>query len=263
MNIEDDILIERFLRNELSEEEKNQFLKRVHNDEVFKKQYVFEKQLSESLNEDDWSYANNFESKEVEEYAELFKEKEIQQLKEVIQKANAEYKVRKKGRIIKLISAIASVGLIFIMLNVFLKSAVDTSKLYLENIQLIELPSFATRGNEITGLDLAKAESLFKEKRYKESLVVFDKVFISENDNSSVFIYKAIAHTELNQYREGELVLNELINSDLIDAEKGYWYKSLLFVKSNQLKKAKATLNIIVNNSYYNTNKAKELLEQL
>ena len=40
MNLEDDILIERYLRNELSEEEKKSFLDRLDTDSEFKEHFV-------------------------------------------------------------------------------------------------------------------------------------------------------------------------------------------------------------------------------
>lgn len=262
MNLEDDLLIEQFLRNELSENEKNNFLKRIANDTNFKEQFVFEKQLFESLNEKEWSFAENTTSAQVAEYKKLFEDKETQKLKKVIQKTNADYKNRKKGRVITLVSSIAAVALLFITLNVFLNTTINTNELYSENISLKELPSFTTRGNEDSS-DLIKAEKLFKEKNYKESVVLFDKVLLSEKENSGVYIYKAIAHAALNQFEEAEAILEQLIQSDLIDAEKGYWYKSLVYLKSNQLDKVKTTLSKIIANSLYKKKEAVELLEKL
>ncbi len=263
MNLEDDILIERFLRDELSKEEKRNFLQRVDVDESFREYYIFEKQLFETLNNDEWSFVDAIESKEIEQYTEVFEEEETQQLKEIIEKVSVDYNTKKPNKVIPLIATLAAIAAILVItFTVFLKSPIDNNKLYAENIALNELTSSLTRGNENSD-DLLEAEVLFKKGKYQECLTFFNKVRIKEKNNSSVYIYEAIAYIELKRYKEGEVTLDKLINSDLIDAEKGYWYKSLLYLKSDQIEKAKKSLKTIIDNSYFKKEKAKGLLGEL
>ena len=68
---------------------------------------------------------------------------------------------------------------------------------------------------------------------------------------------------ELDQFQEAEKTLDSLINSDLVDAEKGYWLKSLSYIKSKEIEKARNTLSIIIKNSYFNYKKATIVLKEI
>jgi len=262
MNIEDDILIEQFLRDQLSEEEKQFFLERIDTDDNFKEHFIFEKQLFESLNEDSWSTVENTNASEIEEYKTIFESEEIKALKEVIKQASNKKDKTSKVRIITLISGFAAAVLILITLNVFQNSPVDVDTIYNNNIELQKLPSFITRGGETDTL-LIKAENLFKEKKYKEAITLLDEILSKEKENSNIYLYKAIAHIELNEFDTAESVLDTIIKSELIEAEKGYWYKSLLYLKSKKIKEAKEELKKTVDNTFYNHKKAKKILKEL
>ena len=56
---------------------------------------------------------------------------------------------------------------------------------------------------------------------------------------------------------------NQLIESKLLDASKGYWYKALAYVKAGDKEQAKALLEKITSDSLYNHQKAEELLDKL
>lgn len=262
MNLEDDILIENFLRNKLSEEDRNQFLKRIEEDKNFKEEFLIEKQLLEALNDDDWNFIKNINTSEIEEYEELFNSEKTIEVKNKIEEAFLIYKTNiKRKRIITFFTSVAAVVLLLFVLNNFLNSSTDFEKIYVDNIELDKLPSFANRGKDNAVSNLIIAEKFFKEKKYKESVSKFNKALLSNKENGSIYVYKAISEIELGQFSKAEETLNKLINSDLIDAEKGYWYKSLLFIKKKEIEKAKKLLNLIVDKSYYKYNKAKELLE--
>jgi len=264
MNIEDDILIERFLRNELSHEEQSKFHERLAIDTDFKKNFLFEEELFKSLNEEgDISSREKIDEKEIKEYENLFADETSQNLKKVLEKEAAKYKISKKRRIISLFSGVvAAVILVLVVLNIFNNSSINHQDLYSEYFKIEELQSFVSRGED-TQNDLVNAEVLFKENKYSESLAVFNPIAGKNKETSSLYIYRAIANAELNKFKEAEKILEELINSDLIDAEKGYWYQSLIYLKSGQSKKSKKVLQKIIDNSYYKSAEAKELLEKL
>ncbi len=264
MNLEDDILIENFLRNELSDEEEQLFLERVKTDSAFKEHYLLEKQLFESLNEEDWSFAKSIDTNEVEEYEAIFESDEMQHLKEVIKKASNSPK-NNRGRVISLISGFAAAVLIgfFLIKPIFAPLIVDANGLYTTYIDLNNLPSFAERGTDDSTDQLTKAENLFKEKNYVASAEAFDEFLKNDKSVSGAYIYAAIAQSELGNYTKGIEILQNLKSSDLIDSEKAHWYKALIYVKSNQIEKAKKELKFITKKSLFNHLKAKELLSEL
>ncbi|TCI91832.1 hypothetical protein [Tenacibaculum sp. M341] len=263
MNLEDDILIEKFLRDQLSSEEKESFLKRKMVDEDFKQQYLIEKQLFETFNEEEWSYEMDHTTKEVQEYKELFESEEIIKLKEKIALGQSNFKRNNKQRkVIALFSGVAATVLLFFTVTSLFNFPKDTQLLYAENVDIDSLPSFVSRGD---GIDekVIKAEKLFKQKEYKESLELFEDLLLDKYENSALYIYTAINFIELDEYNKADVVLNKLINSDLIDSEKGYWYKSLLFLKQENKRKAIENLEVIVKKGFFKSDRAKELLEEL
>lgn len=261
MNLEDDILIEQFLRNELSESERKKFLERIETDTGFKEQFLLEQQLFESLNENDWSFAEGIDEKELKEYEALFKSEETQRLKKAIEEATNKGETKnKKGKIIRIAFGLAAAAVL--LLFIFKPFSSNNSlELYTNNAMMQGLPSFAERGSEKNG-NLITGEKLFKKQKYKEAASFFD-TFLSDNKSvSGAYIYAAIANIELKNYDTAITILENLIHSDLIDGEKGYWYKSLLYIRTKELKKAKKTLQLIVDKNYYKHQDAIKLLEQ-
>lgn len=268
MSLEEDILIERFLRNELSKEEHASFLKKVDNDSSFKELYFFEKELFESLNQESWSNISvEQQTKEIKKYDNLFNdektEKLKQEIKNILQKQKE--KNKSKGQILKLFYSTAAVVILLIAINFFFfNKTYSTEQLYAEYIQKEKLLSFRVRGENELEKELILAEKKFRNNKFTEAIKLFNTELEKDKNYSLLYIYKAISHIELKEYDEAENILDKLIsNNDLLDAEKGFWYKSLLYIKSNQISKAKNILNKIVENSYFKNKEAKELLSKI
>ncbi|WP_108801772.1 M48 family metallopeptidase [Aquimarina sp. Aq107] len=263
MSLEEDILIEQFLRDELSEEDRIDFLNRVETDDEFKKSYLLEKQLFEGLNDKNWSYYTKKQTKEIEEYDTLFSDSKTQEIKENIEKASFQYQNRTNRNIFTL-SSIAAVVVVIITFSIFFfNSSVTTEELYTEYIMKEKLPSLVNRGANVEENNLVEAESDFKSKKYERAIIYLDKALEEDKKNSLLYLYKAISHTELKEYNKAQEILNTLIDSDLVDGEKGYWFKSLVFLKSDRMDEAIKNLETIVQDSLYNQSKAKELLNKL
>ena len=235
MNLEEDILIENYLKNTLSESDELDFIKRMSNDSGFKEKVTFEKQLLETLNENNWSFSENNPSNEVKDLEDVFKSDDVRKIKEAISIAHKEYVSNGKSNNKFIYFAAASVAVLFSVYSLFFTVNQSPNELYAEYIKTNELYSNISRGEEALLDGLAPAELNFKKKNYDKALPVFIKELSKDENNASLYLYVTISQIELNQFSEAEETLNVLINSDLIDAEKGYWYKSLLFVKSNQL----------------------------
>jgi len=263
MSIEEDILIEHFLRNQLSKKKRNDFLDKIANDQNFREKFLVEKQLFESLNEEEWSYAEKIDLTEVKEYATLYRNNE-DRLKQVIHKATLDHKRKNKKKTRRLVYvAVAAVALVAILINFYPQKSQKTIDEIYVNYNTYQVPSLVSRNTKEVDPDLAFAESNFKNKNYGEALIYIDKLLKKDKDNSTLYVYKAISHMEIGEYSLAEVSLNDLTNSDLIDAEKGYWYKSLLYLKTKDLDKCREILSVIIENSYFKNNEAKELLKDL
>ncbi|MFY0630214.1 MAG: hypothetical protein JXR05_07520 [Flavobacteriaceae bacterium] len=260
MNIEDDILIERFLNGQLSEEEQNSFLERMKNDVEFKEQVTLEKQLVESLNDDSWSFLEEDNNAEVKEYEAILRSKEVQEIKQSIAQAQDIYKQTETPKKKNWIGyAIAASVTILVAITIFSNKKKSPQELYASFLQKTDLLALIDRGSSTS---LSSAQESFDNKEYEETIRLLSEVTDSIR-NGNVYLYLAISQMELKEYSNAESTLGQLINSNLLDAQKGHWFKSLLYLKSNQTEKLKAELKIIISNSYYKKDDAKELLSKI
>ncbi|MBW1298736.1 hypothetical protein [Aquimarina litoralis] len=266
MSIEDDILIQNFLKNTLSEEERQKILSKMEIDESFREKINFEKQLFLNLNDSEWSTSNAHELPEVKEYEDLIKSNTTQELKDTITKVNIEYQdIQKKRSKSSWIYAIAATIAILIGTYIFsLYNTTSYQELYANYLSISDLPSLVDRG-KTNKQPLIEAQKLFENKKYKETLEILTKeINTIEKDKATVYLYISISQMELNQFEDAEKTFDLLINSKLLDAPKGTWYKALLFIKQNRIEKAKELLNEIAKSSTnYKSQEALQLLEEL
>ncbi|MDY8135721.1 hypothetical protein [Aquimarina sp. 2201CG5-10] len=263
MSLEEDILIQKFLKNKLSEKERNEVLLRIENDEVFCEKVNFEKQLILNLNDNEWSISTNTNHPEVTEYEELLQSQSTQELKSTLEKVNSDYQNKRKKTWFLYSSAAAII--IIIGLTIFSSINTSTDTLYAEYSNFSELPSLVDRGNNEERALLIDAQKFFETKEYDQALHILTTNFNDPQDNkAAIFLYTGIAQMELERYDAAEKTFNTLINSKLIDVPKARWYKALLFIKKSEISKAKEVLSKIARSpSNYKYKEASELLDQL
>ena len=259
--MEDDILIDNYLKGLLSKDEEKSFLERLESDTEFKEKLQLEEQLFNSLSNDSWSYSNE-ENPEVKEYVELLREDDLQDLKKTLAKTNNEFNSNKQKSTKRLFYYLAAASIVvFLGLQIFFNQNRSNQELYNEYVSLNDLPSFVSRGDSTD--ELAKAQSFFEDKKYQEALSIFQSQLNTSDTKANLYIYKGLAEAQLEKYTDAEKTFNVLINSDLIDAQKGCWYKALLLLKTNRVEEAKKLLDNVISKSLYNHKKAKQLLSDL
>lgn len=264
MSIEsEDILIYNFLKGKLSEKENADFIQRVKTDSDFKEKFSFEKELYQSLNENEWSFLEA-KTKEVKEYKAIFENDTIKTIKEQLKTENVLYQNsenKKHNKKIFYYVAAAVLALLIAVYQIVLPK--DNPQNLIENyIENTDLPSISVRGGHQN--ELTKAQNLFENKKYKEALLIFEKELQNpKNTIATIYLYVGVSQLKLNRLDEAEITFNTLINSKLLDSSKGYWYKALLYVKKNEIKESKDLLNKIIISKWYNYKQAKKLLEEL
>ncbi|WP_405206779.1 hypothetical protein [Aquimarina sp. LLG6339-5] len=265
MSIEEDILIQKFLKDRLSEKERNEVLLKMETDSDFREKVNFEKQLLLNLNENKWSISTNHELPEVKEYEALLKSESTEELKNTLDKVNTEYQniQKKKPRLWFLYSG-AAIILLLIGITIFSPFKDSPQELYVSYLDVSELPSLVDRGSS-EQKSLIQAQKLFEAKEYSQSLDILEKELSTMQKNkATIYLYTGISQMELGQFTKAEISFNALIESKLIDAPKGTWFKALLFVKQNDIEKAKELLSEIAQSSNnYKSKEASELLDQL
>jgi len=264
MNIDDHILIQDFLQDKLSKEQKNEVLLRMEKNIDFREKVDFERQLYLNLNDNEWSVSTNHELQEVKEYEKLIKSESTQELKNTLNAINTEYQEnQKKKKSLWIYSGVAMV-IVLIGLTFFLSPRASSEELYANYVDLSELPSLVDRGNNDQKL-LLEAQKLFEEQKYDQSLRILKKELAStQKSKATIYLYLGISQMELNQFDDAEKTFTTLINSELIDAPKGKWYKALLFIKKKNIAKAKKLLfQIAKSPENYKYKEATKLLNEL
>lgn len=263
--MEEDIkIIEDFLRGDLSSQDKQNVFRRLEKDKAFRAKYELEKQLFDAFNEDHWSQAKP-NTPQVDTYREILQDKDIQDLKKTLHQfqQSEQPKPKKDFKLNKTILYVAaSVILLLVLFQVFLNQSPSNSELYYQHANLDDLPSFVTRSDSNED-KLIRAEQLFEEKEYKQSISLLEEALVDNKNDSRIYLYLGAALLEMNEFEKAEEVYDQLINSNLLDAQKGYWYKALVYLKMDDLTRANEQLKDIVKNDYYNKIKAEELIEQL
>ncbi len=260
MSFEDDIFIERFIKNELSKEEETSFLERMETDASFKEKVDLEKQLFDSLNEDSWSFIEDDEYPEVKEYESLLKSKETQDIKNTISQVQSDYsKAQTNKKRNWFLYAAAAVIVVFFSVNLYTSSNESNQDLFAFYLQKTDLLALVDRSESN---ELSKAQEYFDTKEYAKASAILSQV-VDTTENGNVYLYLALSQIALKEYDKAEATLNQFIKSNLLDAQKGYWYKSLLYLKSNQTEKSKKELKTIINNSYFKKEEAKALLKEI
>ena len=262
MTMEDDILIDNYLKGLLSENEVQSFLERLESDADFNEKFKLEEQLFNSLNEDSWSFSEN-KTSEAEVYKKTLEENDLQSLKKTLSEVNSQFNSessKTNNRRILYYLVAASI-VVFLGFQFFFNQKMSNQELYNNYVGLDDLPSFVSRSSEDD--NLIEAQELFENKEYRGALVIFKSQMNVADPKADIAVYKGLSEMELAIYNDAEQTFNSLISSDLLDAEKGYWYKALLFLKQDRVEDSKQILNEIISENLYNNNEAEELLKQL
>ncbi|MDG5492524.1 tol-pal system YbgF family protein [Psychroserpens sp. SPM9] len=254
--------VEDYLNGSLDEEETLAFENDLKTNIELRDYLEISSQMNDSFDESNWLFAKNKESEDLNAIEDYIKSDEAQQTKRLIENIS-----KSQGQV-KVLNAryyyyvIAACLMLFLGISFVFNFGTSQEELYSEYSDYSNLPSFVSRSNN-TEIQLANAETLFKNKHYEEALNIFQTSLNASNEKGSIYIYIGLSQTELSQYKSAEETFNLLISSDLIDAEKGHWYKALLYLKQEKTEETKQVLNTIISNSYDNHEKAKALLNDL
>lgn len=262
MTLQEDKFIEQFLKGKLNIKEEEFFLKKMESDDNFRKKVSFEQELFDRLGNSDLNFVkkNTLDELNFNEN----KQNSTRNIQKQISKASKSYHKKQKNKInlTKILSVAASITLLF-SIFFFNNSKKNTTKeLYNFYYSTEDIPSLVDR---TSNTKIANAEISFLNKDYKKASQIFNESLQSSDTqtHSSIYLYLSICQIKENLFDDAETTLNQLINSDLIDSEKGYWYKGMLYLKTNSIKKLKNVLKLIIAEKHFNYKKAEELLNKL
>lgn len=255
-----------YFNDEMTEEESLNFESEFVNNSDLKDTVSILKKMEVIYSKDDWLLINN-DSKKLKEAIAKFRTNDVKAFSEKIRQSEAIFikesnQSKSIKRIIIYVSSIAAIGLIFFSGYLF-KEQKSSQDLYSSYYTTNDLPSFSLKNDEIN--QLAIAENLFKEKKYKQALDLFST--IEENSktfNPNLKLYLALTNAELKNYDRALEYLTELERSNTIDQHKSHWFRALLYLKQENKEKAILVLRVITKNkNYFNHQKAISLLKEL
>lgn len=257
------IRIASYLRDELDDQQREAFLEDLDSNAQLKAEFLLEQAIFNQLSTQDWQEASK-DHPDFNSYKQAANSPEISRLKTLLNQQQKSQKVRQLTHTNRkwFLRAAAAIFVGLIALAILLNQSVDNQTLYAQYLDLEAIPALAERGDG-TQTALLDIETLFLNQEYSNMLSSLSEHPEYLQDHAVVQIYAGVAYMETNQFEQALLQFNGLINSDLLDAQRGYWYKALVHLKANQLLKAKSQLEYIVDNSLYNAQQAAELLKEL
>lgn len=250
--MEDDILIEQFLKDELSTEEKTAFLKRMETDASFKEQVQLEQQLLNALGKTYWSYATNNTHAKIEAYKTILESDDTQQLKSTISKAIETYKrkvsetAETSHRRSNLRFAIRIAAMLVIFCSALWYFSTDNvdydlliEKAWSKNVGL----DFTVRSNpsDSARVSLDKALHFYEQEQYNEILVALQQYNKTSKYYKDVLLLRALSYYKLHQTETAFKTLDTL-TTYVPNISK--WYTGLFHLDENDMKKASLYLEI-------------------
>lgn len=255
MTQEDHILIEKYLRGLLSDQEKLSFEERLKIDAEFEREYSLERQLYETLREGSWSSVSE-DDPDLVPYQEALKQERFQELKETLAQVHSEVNpAPAKTRSLWYYLAAASVAA-FIVFQLFFNRDTSNQGLYYAYAEIDQLPSFTMRDSDDgLQLKLIEGEQAFDSGNYLKALPIFQNALINQKNNRLIYIYLGLTQSELELYEEAKKTFDQLkATGSSYHADIALWYTSLIHVKQDSVSKAREVLNTFAldeNSSYH------------
>jgi len=240
--------IERFLKDEMSLEERNWFEKEIEGNHALKNEIEFRRQVESVLSDKDM----------IELKAQL--DQIHQEIYEVTEKG--------KGTIRKIYQrvyvAAGSLVIFALLLAVFI-----TNRNY-SNEKLIDLyyqpakVSVNFRAG-IPGQDkLAKAMQLYESKQFDKAIILFESVLKEDGSKIGLNLYSGISYMELEKYSDANKKFQNILdNKPNAFVESATWYLGMCYILIDERDKAADQFEILANREGYYQNNAKNILKRI
>lgn len=244
-------LIDAYLNNTLSKDEKIAFEKQMQTDPTLKEDLSIYKTMQESFNENDWHIPNKDKHKEaLLEIKKELKSEPLQQISQHIKNAEQQYfeevntqKVKPKRFYTLAIAAsillCISIGLPFLFANDSLEDHYNTYQDW-DNI-----PSLTEKGTDNTASEI---ETLFNAKDYKGIIKYYEEEVTKDTLHPYSLLKVGSAYFYNGNYNIALDIFDAFIGLNTIDSSRGHWYKLLVYLKQDNKVKVEETLKIISSN---------------
>ncbi len=258
-----DQTIDDYLNSRLSRENLIAFEKQLFTDHDLAEEVKISKNLFALHGTESWEDINVLNEDGIA-YQEYLLSDDAKKIKLAINNASKKYNRKSitSTKRYRWYSIAASLVLLIAFSYTFTGNQNTPENLYADYSNLSELPSLTQRSD--ADKLLSEAEKLFLNEEYVgavRSLELYNEKYNSQSANT--LLYKGMCYLELKEYSKAEQIFNSLQNSDTLDKNKAYWYLALTSLKQEDITSTRKTLQLIIANSYYNHQKAKQLLAKL
>lgn len=254
-----------YLNNQMDEAEKTAFEAQIKSDTELASFIETYATLEGVYNEEKWTIEANATAEELKELAAQFRADDVADISKkirTIQKQNNSQHKSKRKTYFYYISTAVAIAAVFTLFYFSFMQSLTANDAFEKYHDWSTLPAFQTKSETVNSLPRARA--FFNEEKYSDALRLFTFYSNSNPYNPNVALYIGVCQLELQEYSEALKTFAILQSSDAIDNHKAYWYTAMVYLKQNDAKKAKEILKILVENpSYYNAEKAQELLKKL
>lgn len=251
-------IIERYLADKLSPDEKIEFEKRLNSDTALSKEVEFMRHITTAFDRNAERGAIN-ELKNTDE-------KEIRNIIMAVEKG-----LSSKSKVKRLVTGICSVAAVVaaILIIIGLQPRYSTSNLYAEYYETpVYVQGLPSRGgNMITNeeqKELDNATEYYKKGDYINSLNILNKIAVNKNPEElpdNIAFYLAVCMIEINQTEKAKPLLKHVSELDYSEfQEDAEWLQALIYLKKGKRKEANTILSDIEDNRGFYSEKAKELL---
>lgn len=240
-------LFEKYLNNDLSEVDKQQFDKRVSDDPEFAETFQIYKEIYAGL-----------AAKENRRAGEMELQKSLENLSDEFFDSQPSERSAKVVSI-KRYYLLAAASVTIILGTLFFFNRENSKPLYSQYAEY-EMLALAERGDE-DSLNVL-AEDFFNDGEYEMAVEILQKLTEQDPENRKIKLYLGIALTEIDHFDHAASLLTEIRNSESVFQDKATWYLALNYLKQTKTEACKSVLKEIPE-SAEEYDKARRLLEEL
>lgn len=258
--------IERYLTNEMTQEEVAAFLHKIDTDPEAKKLFNLYQEMHLIYDQNNWELSDKkTANQKVQQYEQFLRSDKGKEIADSIKAAEQSYFNEKPFGLTKILKyiTVAAIFIAGLFLVIEYNQRSDTEQLYATYKNWEELPSLTLRDQNS---DLTAIEQQFRAENYEESLRLLN-TYILHNDqeaNPQLLMYVGISQLEVHKNTAAKDTFMQLLDSKTLDADKAHWYLALSYLKSQDVEKAKAELTLLLEKpTNFKNKEAKELLSTL
>ncbi|GAA4274436.1 hypothetical protein U6A24_15805 [Aquimarina gracilis] len=256
--------IDKYLDGAMSSEEKRTFEEKANLDATLAEELKLQRDMRSIYKDEEWIEGDKsiLKGEEAKELGDFLKSKEAASIKETIKEVIDENRSNSGGRKFYFVGVAAAIA---ILLSIFIFSESKYDKLYAHYVELDNIPSLITRGEQENEL-VKKAQLFFEDQKYEEAIQSFS-TYQSTNVKSIdplTYIYTGVSYLEIRDFENALDQFELLEKSNTLHSKKANWYRVLVYLKQGDKEKLRETLkNISSDKNNYNFQKAKELIKKI